>query len=315
MSFYVTLPSNVKKTSANSTFSNNNGEFSNLTSNYTTTLQNPLIFDRPYEVALVEMMYKHSWSIPVGRLKIQIYPHQNIGEFEATGEKYFDLNFYDGDYISDFVRRIQETVDFYFLEILYTNRYKRFRSKFARNPLAMPNTDEPRYPYDRYDLDKGVIAELEKTELFKRIPKFKIENEDRFVIRTYGNAYVEFTGQVSQILGMKNPLRLVQTKENNVYRSDHIYDMTPQLLQNLFIYTNIISYQKVGNTLSPLLKTVCVDNQPRQTAWAHYDNPQYLPVNKNEISSIELDIKDIYGKNIRFENSLVIIKLHFRPIN
>ena len=63
----------------------------------------------------------------------------------------------------------------------------------------------------------------------------------------------------------------------------------------------------------PLLRTVVVDNSYLKTAWVHYDNPHYLNVNKSEISSIKVQIRDDNGNKIRFENGKIIAKLHFRP--
>lgn len=55
MSFYVTLPSNVKSL-----------KFENLTSNFTTELNIPIRLNGPYEVALVELTYDRSWDIDLG---------------------------------------------------------------------------------------------------------------------------------------------------------------------------------------------------------------------------------------------------------
>ncbi len=54
MSFYITLPSS---TSA-----------SGSTSDFTTTLAQPTQLNQKYKVALVELVYNHSWKIDLGNL-------------------------------------------------------------------------------------------------------------------------------------------------------------------------------------------------------------------------------------------------------
>ena len=88
------------------------------------------------------------------------------------------------------------------------------------------------------------------------------------------------------------------------------------MLGTFYIYTDIIDLQYVGNTRVPLLKTVVINyNSSQNTSWTHYDNPQYLAINKTEITSIHIDIKDEFGDKILFENGNFSIKLHFRVKN
>jgi len=56
MSFYITLPSNASLDLYPK----------NTLTNYTTQLPVPLKFDVPYEVALVEMVFRQSWTIDLG---------------------------------------------------------------------------------------------------------------------------------------------------------------------------------------------------------------------------------------------------------
>jgi hypothetical protein len=38
-----------------------------------------------------------------------------------------------------------------------------------------------------------------------------------------------------------------------------------------------------------------------------------MKINKEEINSILIDIRDDFGEKINFENSKITIKLHYRP--
>jgi hypothetical protein len=92
-----------------------------------------------------------------------------------------------------------------------------------------------------------------------------------------------------------------------------IDDPNPNLVESLFIYCDIIDYQYVGDAYVPLLKNVVVENIYPKTAWVHYDRPHYANINKSEISTIHIEIRDDFGNKIKFENGKVILKLHFRP--
>ena len=83
----------------------------------------------------------------------------------------------------------------------------------------------------------------------------------------------------------------------------------------LFIYTDIIEYQYVGETTSPLLRINTVLGKAHENSWSHYDNPHYCKCNSNSISSIHIYLKDHLGNDIQFlTNGVVSVKLHFRPI-
>ena len=86
------------------------------------------------------------------------------------------------------------------------------------------------------------------------------------------------------------------------------------MVGTLYIYTDIIDYQLVGSTRIPLLRNLVLDyNSTRKTIWVHYDQPHYLRVNKTEIRSILIDIRDDKGNKILFDSGSITIKLHFRP--
>ena len=92
-----------------------------------------------------------------------------------------------------------------------------------------------------------------------------------------------------------------------------IDDPNPNIIQSLFVYCDIIDYQFVGNAYVPLLRNVVVENSFPKTAIVHYDNPHYVNINKSEINTIHVEIRDDTGQNIKFDKGKVIIKLHFRP--
>lgn len=88
-------------------------------------------------------------------------------------------------------------------------------------------------------------------------------------------------------------------------------------LSALFVYTDIIEYQVVGDTFAPLLRTVSVPNNLRFGDYVthNYNQPHYVPIARSNIDNIEINIKTDTGEAVKFIAGKVILKLHFRPIS
>lgn len=96
MSFYITLPSN----SSMELYPNN------TLTNYITQLPIPLKFDVPYEVGLVEMVFRQSWSVDLGILEFQ------------NGKDIFRIKIEanDGERIVNVIDNINSQLEKYYLE-------------------------------------------------------------------------------------------------------------------------------------------------------------------------------------------------------
>lgn len=100
-----------------------------------------------------------------------------------------------------------------------------------------------------------------------------------------------------------------QLSETNIDLKNTLYPDT------LYIYTDIISHQYVGDTMSQLLATIPILTPEGQTQSTQIQNPHYLPINRDSISSIQITIKDDTNQIIKFKTGIrkVIVKLHIRP--
>lgn len=84
----------------------------------------------------------------------------------------------------------------------------------------------------------------------------------------------------------------------------------------LFIYTDIIRSIHVGDTMSNLLRMVEIPNHGEfgdQISF-RYERPEYKRLASNQISSIQVYIKDDSGADVPFEFGRTIVTLHFRKI-
>lgn len=85
-------------------------------------------------------------------------------------------------------------------------------------------------------------------------------------------------------------------------------------IYNLFLYTDIVQYQTVGDSYSPLLCVVNVKGDYGDVVSLRYNTVHYLPVLKNYIKSIHIEIKTDRNKYVDFVYGKTIVKLHFRPV-
>ena len=80
----------------------------------------------------------------------------------------------------------------------------------------------------------------------------------------------------------------------------------------LYIYCNIVDSQIVGDVYAPLLRTVAIRGYRGQVINESFDRIHYVPVNTDEVNTIEINIKDDTGDDVSFQSGKVICKLHFR---
>lgn len=290
MSFYVTLPSN----SSMDLFPNN------TISNFSVALKEPIRLEKNYEVALVEITYKHSWSLNVGNLFIDLVEPKFLDKF--------DLVYHDGENIRNFALRLNGEIIQFYLEKEYNRRFE-----LQKNNITEENTLLPNAQYSVSNQDYQVVEQIKSLPWFKNLPFF-LADQYRFVIHISGIAHVRFDGAILGILNLKAKWYYASDNVKFIY-SGTIDDPNPNIIQSLFVYCDIIDYQYVGDAYVPLLRNVVVENSFPKTAIAHYDNPHYLNINKSEINTIHVEIRDDSGQTIKFDKGKVIIKLHFRPKN
>ncbi|KAJ8043891.1 hypothetical protein HOLleu_11191 [Holothuria leucospilota] len=115
------------------------------------------------------------------------------------------------------------------------------------------------------------------------------------------------TGFTSRAIG------IIEDVEDETYvhfRSTRPADLHP--IHQLYVYTDIIEHQLVGDTTAPLLRTVPAGNKFGETIDVDFSKLHYKPIARSLINNIEIDIRDETGMSIPFENGRVIVKLHFR---
>ena len=119
---------------------------------------------------------------------------------------------------------------------------------------------------------------------------------------------VRIEGKICETFGCPDPCLINQTWR---------YNERPWKMENvehLFLYTDIITPQPVGDREVPLLKHfgVSMTNPRGQPADVTPPLVAYHSVNRNPIESIEIAIRDGTGNKVPFMAGRSIVTLHFR---
>ena len=64
----------------------------------------------------------------------------------------------------------------------------------------------------------------------------------------------------------------------------------------IFVYSDLIQSQIVGNTLTPLLDVVAVQGGPGDLVCSRFDKPHYKPVLRKHFSDIHISLRDDQGE-------------------
>lgn len=147
------------------------------------------------------------------------------------------------------------------------------------------------------------------------------ELKNKVYLTAKPNISVSFRGRLATILGMTlKPLGgLNYHKEpdftaNVIMYAPHQCDINAGFY-TMYVYTDIIQYQAVGDSYVPLLRCVHITGKGNDAVIARYDNPHYASISKDHITSIVIELKDDQNHKVPFSYGKVIVKLHFKPKN
>lgn len=125
-----------------------------------------------------------------------------------------------------------------------------------------------------------------------------------------------FKGRLAVMLGF-NPGEAVNIPATLNLKKQHTAPHPADIhagVYNIFIYSDIVNYQLVGDSYVPLLRCINVSDEPRRMPTLTYDKPHYTSLSKAVIDDIEISLKNDQNQYIPFAFGKVIIKLHFRPV-
>ena len=279
--FQVTLPSN----SSIDLFPTNRPD------RYSTKLAVPRELEGEWEVALIDIQYPLAWKTLHSDIQIGVVPCQ-YGK-KKPQEDEFDKAVYD--YLA--------------LDPNEPTCYARFT-----------------LPAGHYKSIQHVCEKLNKklatayADLGPKVgpsPSFQYDEDEDVVTGTRPvDAVTIFTDSIylPRLLGLRLPQprnRVIMFEHYKEFRSDQPPEF--DTLKSMYIYSDIIKYQMVGDVQAPLLGILPVQGRYREQVFWHFTPPYYIPVSKNHIETIEIRLCTDTGEVFPIlGNGKVISRLHFR---
>lgn len=146
--------------------------------------------------------------------------------------------------------------------------------------------------------------------------------KNRVFLKAPPKTSLTFYGKLAVILGLKPGVAIESAEQVNEDYSDRVASVAYAPHQadinagfySLYIYTDIIEYQSVGDAYVPLLRCVHIDGENNKIVSVRYDKAHYVPINKTSITEISIEVKDDQNQKIPFTYGKVCAKLHFRPV-
>jgi hypothetical protein len=176
------------------------------------------------------------------------------------------------------------------------------------------------HKHDKFTFDL-VINESEKVDTFleglvkrktgiEAVADIKISDDKNIVIIPHVGFEMRIYGALPFILNIEPGAKYTFANPLKVPKSDRKI----QKVDTIFIYTDIIEEQYVGDSKAQLLDTISINGEMDAMITIDISNPNYVNLAKTEISTINIVLKDNTGENIHFSNlAKVVLKFHFKP--
>ena len=83
-------------------------------------------------------------------------------------------------------------------------------------------------------------------------------------------------------------------------------------LHLLYVYTDIVEAQIVGDSKVPLIRIVPVETTATEIVVKTFLSPQYIPVSRKQFNTIEMNIRLHTGELVPFAAGHLLVTIHFR---
>ena len=125
--------------------------------------------------------------------------------------------------------------------------------------------------------------------------------------------WLVFSPTLAMLLGLGDDQTTVTPKDEDqtTYKAARVADITKGI-NSLFVYCDVLQHVLVGDACAPLLRIVSASGASGEIVTKTFEEPLYVPLQKKNFDSIEIDIRDDLGRSVPFESGKVIVTLHFR---
>lgn len=201
---------------------------------------------------------------------------------------------------------------------------------------TLPNSDltvppyniELRIPYGYYDSVHDIVREINKTmskilpyanivavnKDENQMPKLKYnESSKRVHFVMFRGQSLNFSSTLATILGVSAKQNPSKPRDEDTFGwfAGNVSDITKGI-NYIMLYCDLLEHVPVGDTKAPLLRIVDATGVNGEIIHRSFDEPRYIPLQRKNFDSIEIDLRDDLGNPIAFENGKLVVTLHFR---
>lgn len=204
--------------------------------------------------------------------------------------------------------------------VLYIKKKVRLQDASDTNDNPSTGTDiiveyKSHIPATTYDNVNNFLKAFNENPLLKNELKMRYDDISKLVTATS-----QSTDLISLIVSPQLSLQLgFEPRMNLILKTVGKYPINLYLglPSQLFIYSDIIQPQIVGDVMTSLIRIIPLD--PTKYIYGAYkmhafSPAHYLPVMRREFDTIEIDIRTSIGNRVPFQFGTSCVKLHFRRI-
>lgn len=282
MDFYLTLQSDSSQTYYPE----------NVVTHFRTHLKDRVELRGKWMVGLAEVIYPHTWNNIDDSCYVLIRPEKDRPEnrfLKAIRRAYMAHGYYDS--VTKIIEGLKHplrdhTKD---VEIFLTDVYHRVIVK-----KTTPWFDIAFSPQLCQLLGFKPDSFLSEEAFYKRVHTTWLEDSETWPLGEPGRS------------------RSVGRTTEDFVTGDFAPDF--KRINELYIYTDIIEPQYVGDIKTQLLRIIKTDLEHGQLHQRSFEKPHYVPLQNTSFQTIEVDIRDALGNPVSFEFGRCTVKLHFKQV-
>lgn len=186
--------------------------------------------------------------------------------------------------------------------------------------FAQPKIESDIVPHGVYRSVDTLLDTINKLPCVNKHVRFECSPGGQVEVRricTDGRYHdMSVSPAIAKILGFPTTTseRLV-IKPRGRYIGERPASLTNAIPNSMFVYSDICTSYITGDVQTPLLRVVPVeyDNSVYGSSRIKsFSAARYIPLVRNNIQTIEIDIRDEYGRLVPFEHGTLTATLHFK---
>jgi hypothetical protein len=281
--FYVYLPSNSSMTY----FENNTLQ------RFTTRLAEPIVLTTEYEAALCQLSFPNNFNQDTILLSLDTLDEARLFTLRKVDQV---LEPQTENHLMTCTKPGRRFDSLKHLAECMNSEIMQLRQSASEDSL-FHETNKETFPQILYD------------EVYRRYFIKNYVKENVFIRMVLGKNLAERFG----FQGDQFPMKPTQIQDV-VQGTNAVRDISKSPIQHLYVYTDLITHQFVGDIKAPLLRIVSVDSESGDETNVLFNTLHYFPLLKKNFQTIEIDIRTELGEKVPFGSfGRTVVVLHLRP--